>query len=182
MTLLNAACELKPLRAVFPARHGTALAGPRATREAVLSSLPAHQWAHFSCHGDQDLWEPARGGLLLTDGILTVADIAERHYQGEFAFLSACKTAAGSVSLPDEAITLAAALQYAGDRHVVATSWSVYDAAAAYVTENVYSRLVQEGVLWSADTAMALHGAVCALRGQYPDRPSVWMPFTHLGP
>jgi tetratricopeptide (TPR) repeat protein len=180
--LPNATRELDLLRELFPARRSTTLVGPRATREAVLSSLPLHRWAHFSCHGDQDLWEPSRGGLLLADGILTVVDMGEEHYQGEFAFLSACKTAVGSITLPDEVITLAAAVQYAGYRHVVATSWSVYDAAAAYVTESLYGYMTVEGVLHPARTAMALHRAVRALRHQHPDRPSMWLPFTHLGP
>ncbi len=162
--------------------NNTVLTGPAATRSAVLSALPAHRWAHFSCHGDQDLGEPSRGGLLLADGILTVADIGGGHYQGEFAFLSACKTGTGGVTLMDEAITLAAALQYAGYRHVVATSWSVYDTTAADVAESMYGRLAGDGLLHPADTALALHDAIRPLRRQFPDRPSVWMPFTHLGP
>jgi CHAT domain-containing protein len=52
---------------------------------------------------------------------------ADEH-QGEFVFLSACKTAIGGVHILDEAITLAAALQHAGWRHVIATLWSVLDA------------------------------------------------------
>jgi len=120
--------------------------------------------------------------LLLADGILTITDIGARHYQAEFAFLSACKTATGGVTLMDEAITLAAALQYAGYRHIVATSWSVYDTSAARVTEEMYGRLIENGLLYAARTASVLHRAIRLLRRQYLDHPSVWMPFTHLGP
>jgi CHAT domain-containing protein len=48
------------------------------------------------------------------------------------------------VYILDEAITLAAALHYAGWRHVIATLWSVSDIAAAEVAEDVYSQLVDE--------------------------------------
>jgi tetratricopeptide (TPR) repeat protein len=180
--LPNVAHERDLLRRLLPAHRSTVLEGPAATREAVLSSLPQHRWAHFSCHGDQDLGEPSRGGLLLADGILTITDIGARHYQAEFAFLSACKTATGGVTLMDEAITLAAALQYAGYRHIVATSWSVYDTSAARVTEEMYGRLIENGLLYAARTASVLHRAIRLLRRQYLDHPSVWMPFTHLGP
>ena len=57
---------------------------------------------------------------------------------GELAFLSACDTAAGSVTLPDEAIHLAAAVQAAGYRHVVATLWQIGDDVAPSLTETVY--------------------------------------------
>ncbi len=36
---------------------------------------------------------------------LTVADISADQHHGEFAFLSACKTAIGGMSLPDEDLT-----------------------------------------------------------------------------
>jgi CHAT domain-containing protein len=178
--LPNAERERALLGRLFPG-HSTMLTGDAATVPAVLAALSAHRWAHFSCHGDQDLAAPSRGGLLLADGILSVADIGGEHYRGEFAFLSACKTGTGGVTLMDEAITLAAALQYAGYRHVVATSWSVYDAAAADVAERVYQRLAGNGLLRPEDTAVALHAAIRPLRDLHPDRPSVWMPFTHLG-
>ena len=80
----------------------------------------------------------------------------------------------------DEAITLAAALQYAGYRHVVATSWSVY-VRRRRCGERVYQRLAGDGLLRPEDTAAALHAAIGPLRDLFPDRPSVWMPFTHLG-
>lgn len=63
---------------------------------------------------------------------MTVAELANDRYRGEFAFLSACKTAVGGVQTPDEAITLAAALQYTGWRHVIGTLWTVWDQSARH--------------------------------------------------
>ncbi|WP_327002933.1 CHAT domain-containing protein [Dactylosporangium sp. NBC_01737] len=160
----------------------TVLEGPAATVEAVRDALHTHRWVHFSCHGQQDLTDPSRGGLLLSDGLLTVEAVSSGQHRGDFAFLSACKTATGGTTLPDEAFTLAAALHYTGYRHVIATLWSVWDDSAADVAEAVYGQITDGATLRPERAALALHEAVRALRAQHLDRPSVWTPFTHTGP
>jgi tetratricopeptide (TPR) repeat protein len=178
--LPNVARELRLLAERFPGRH-TTLDGPAATWEAVRAELPGHGWVHFSCHADTDLDDPSRGRVLLYDRPLSVADIAEGRYRGEFAFLSACKTAAGGSALPDEAITLAAALHYTGYRHVIGTLWSVHDRTAADVAAAVYADLTSAGTFEPARAAHALHRAVRRLRAA--GKPLTrWTPFTHTGP
>jgi hypothetical protein len=179
--LPNVAVEDAITGRLFAGRR-TRLSGPTATRESVLADLRRHSWVHFACHGEQNLDDPSRGGVLVHDGALTVTDLSSQQYHGEFAYLSGCKTAVGGVSLPDEAITLAAALHYTGYRHVIATLWSVFDAQAARVAEDVYTDLVHHGELRADDAAPALHRAVHRLREAFPDRPSVWTPFAHTGP
>jgi CHAT domain-containing protein len=39
------------------------LTGPSATRDAVAQAMPHHLWAHYACHGSQDLGYPFRGAL-----------------------------------------------------------------------------------------------------------------------
>jgi hypothetical protein len=181
LELPNVDRERDLLTRLFPARHSLR-EGPAATRQAVRDDLNRHAWAHFSCHGGQHLDDPSRGGVLLYDGTLTVTDLTADEHQGEFVFLSACKTAIGGVRVLDEAITLATALQYAGWRHVIATLWSVGDIAAAEVTEDVYARLANAGQLHPQHAAEALHHAIRRLRKGAPDRPSRWVPFLHHGP
>jgi hypothetical protein len=180
--LRNVARERETLIELFPEEQHTLLDELTATRDAVGHELRLHRWVHFSCHGDQNLAEPSEGGLLLHDGMFTVADISARQFQGEFAGLSACKTAIGGVDLLDEAITLAAALHYTGYRHVVATLWSVDDATTAYLFETVYRDLTAKGGFRPERAARAVHAATLALRDASPDHPSAWMPFTHTGP
>jgi CHAT domain-containing protein len=178
--LPNVVRELWLLRERFSGRC-TVLNGPGATWGAVRRQLPRHDWVHFSGHADQDLTDPSRGGLLLYDQRLTIADIGTGQYRGDFAFLSACKTATGGVSLPDEAITLAAALHYAGYRHVIGTLWSVHDRTAADVAATVYAALTAAGTFEPDRAAAALHQAVRNLRAA--GKPlSRWTPFTHTGP
>jgi hypothetical protein len=178
--LPNVARERRLLTTLFGDRH-TLLEGPAATWAAVREQLPRHGWVHFSCHGDQDLADPSRGGILLHDRLLTIAEISEGRYHGDFAFLSACKTATGGVTLPDEAITLAAALHYTGYRHVIGTLWSIHDETAATVAEAVYAGLTSAGTFEPGQAAGALHMAIRYLREA--GKPlSQWTPFTHTGP
>ncbi|MET9087864.1 CHAT domain-containing protein [Streptomyces sp. NPDC004237] len=174
--------ERELLTSLFPVRH-TLLEGGNATTEHVRSELLRHRWVHFGCHGSQDLLDPSQGGLSLHGGdVLRVTDIGTQRHRGEFAFLSACQTATGVATLPDETITLTAALHYTGYRQVIGTLWSVYDAIAADVAEAVYRDLTSTGLFEPARSARALHTAVRALRDDRHLPPGVWTPFTHTGP
>ncbi|MFI7609588.1 CHAT domain-containing protein [Micromonospora sp. NPDC049366] len=179
--LIDVERERDLLTALFPDKH-TLLEGEQATGASVLEELPRHRWAHFSCHGGQDLRNPSHGGLILHDRTLTVADLATRQHAGEFAFLSACKTAVGGITLPDEAINLAAALHHTGYRQVIGTLWSVHDHAAADVAETVYAHLTIAGTFTPRAAARALHAAVRQLRDDARLPIGAWTPFTHTGP
>jgi hypothetical protein len=157
----------------------TPLTGPEATTGRVAAELPRHRWVHLACHGDQNLDDPSRGGLWLHDGLLTIAEVGAGHYQAEFAFLSACKTATGGVALADEAITLAAALHYTGFRHVIGTLWTVFEGAALRVAETVYGD-DPEATFDPGRSAWLLHQALRDMRNT--ERLTTWSPFTHIGP
>ena len=180
-SLGDVARERELLQSLFPGQC-TLLEGADATWDKVRSELSRHRHAHFSCHGGQDLADPSQGGLVLHDRLLTVSDVSADEYRGDFVFLSACMTATGGFRLPDEAITLAAALHYTGYRHVIGTLWSVYDDTAADVAQAVYRDMAATGSLDPGRSARALHDAVRWLRdgGRVP--PSAWAPFTHTGP
>ena len=179
--LPNVSEERKAIARLFGDRC-TSLVGADATRNSVLAELLRHSWVHFACHGEQHIDDPSRGSLILHDGALTVTDIGSQRYRGEFAYLSSCKSAVGGAELPDESITLAAALHYTGYRHVIATLWSVGDAEAAQVAEGVYAAVVRDGVLCADGAAEALHHSVRALRAVRRHQPSAWTPFAHFGP
>ncbi|MEQ4720608.1 CHAT domain-containing protein [Nonomuraea sp. B19D2] len=173
------------LARLFGAEALTVLQSREASRRAVRDALGSCRWAHVACHGTQDLTDPFRGGLLLADGFLTIAELGQEHTgHGEFAFVSACWTAVGGVALVDEAISTVAALHHAGWRHVIGTLWAVWDAAAADITRNFYSRQHQltDGAFSPDTAALALHHAVRALRDRDRARPSLWAPFVHTGP
>lgn len=164
--------ELAHIAAVVPGTR--TLIG--ATPDEVLAELARHRWAHFACHATQDVAEPSRSALHLTGGDLSVRQLATLDLSdAELAYLSACRTAGGTIDLADEAINLAAALQLAGYRNVIGTLWSVADHHAAAVANTVY----HTGL--TGDYATALTTATTELRAQHPDRPDIWAPFIHLG-
>ncbi|SER29354.1 CHAT domain-containing protein [Actinokineospora terrae] len=173
--------ELKRIAATVPGTR--TLLGADATPAAVLAELPAHPWVHFACHATQDLDHPGDSALHLHDGDLSVLRLAAHDLTGaELAYLSACHTAGGSVRLADETVHLAAALQLAGFRHVIATQWPVSDPVAAAAADSVYRHLVVDGRPRSADAALALAATTAALRARHPDQPDKWAPFVHIGP
>lgn len=159
------------------------LTGSDATMEQVRNELPGHRIFHFGGHAVQDLDHPWQGGLLLADGFLTVSDLSHlRPADGALAFLAACQTATSGTALPDENINLVSAVQCAGYQQVIGTLWPVLDAPAAFVTRQVYRRLVRDDHIDLSDTAAALHHAVRRLRRRHLRRPTVWAPFIHIGP
>jgi CHAT domain-containing protein len=167
----------------FPGHH-TRLTGAEATRDRVTACLTTHAFAHFACHGSPWLDRPSLSALMLADGPLTVLEVAQLDLsQAEMAFLSACSTATGGQQLPDEAIHLASALQFAGYPHVIATLWSVRDPVAKRVARDVYRELATPpGGLDLTRAAVALHESLRRLRGDLHDpAPELWAPFIHVG-
>ncbi|MGI5484514.1 CHAT domain-containing protein [Streptomyces lavendofoliae] len=163
-------------------RHPDAafLTGAAADAPAVLDALSRCSWAHFACHGQQDLTRPSRGALVLHDGPLSLRAIGNlRPARAEFAFLSACETHRGGLVLADEAITFATALQLAGFRDVVGTLWSIDDAFAAEVAGLVHEHLARPD---DPDPATALHAALRTLRERRPRAVLSWAPYVHVGP
>ena len=153
------------------------------TVNQVLSAMKEYPWVHFACHGIQDTSDPMKSGLPLSDGLLQLSDIIKEQLpNADFAFLSACQTATGDQSRPEEAIHLAAGMLLAGYRNVVGTMWSIKDDIAPFVADKVYAELFRNGEPDSTKAAQALHGAICSLR----ERPSgcsfsSWVPFIHIG-
>jgi Flp pilus assembly pilin Flp len=167
----------------FPAGDGNRqLTGPQATRGAVLAAIAACSWAHFACHASQQHADPDRSGFALWDATLTITDLAAQPAQRrDLAFLSACQTATGSARHLDEAIHLAAAMQFLGYRHVIATLWTITDSSALRVADAVYTALTSGGRPDPDRAAEALHRAVRSLREANPANPLLWAPYVHLG-
>ncbi|MFE7043126.1 CHAT domain-containing protein [Streptomyces atratus] len=181
-SLPDAEEDIESVTNLFPDRT-TVVAGPEATRGAVCRALRDHSWAHFSCHGHMEPYVPSRSGLQLHDGTLTVTDLARlRLDHAEVAFLSSCTTTLSGYDLPDEAIHVSAALQFAGYRHVVSTMWTSLGRYASFIADHLYDSLAANGELDPEECALALHHAVRALRAQPGMELAIWTPFVHTGP
>jgi tetratricopeptide (TPR) repeat protein len=164
------------------------LDGPAATRAAVTAAMPGHPWAHFSCHGIQDLAAPSRSGLQLQDQRLIIQQISDLQLSGtEFAYLSACDTYRGGPGLPDEGVTLASALQVAGYQHVIAALWQISGITAPDIAHRVYDQITRnndgETTIDANASAEALRAAVSVLREESPTIPPFYFAaYVHTGP
>ena len=140
----------------------------KATVDEVAASLPTCSWAHFACHGVQDSDKPMDIGLVMWDRhLLTLSRLAQSSLaSAEFAFLSCCESAKGSKQFPNEAMHLAAGLQFIGYRGVIGTMWSVGDKDALSVAMHIYRELFKDGInqASASKAAFALHEAILLLR------------------
>lgn len=156
------------------------LIGPQATLSKVLDSMKEYSWVHLACHGIQDFKNPIETGLLLEDERLKISDLIKENLpHAEFAFLSACQTATGDTTNPDEAIHIAAGMLMAGYKSIIATMWSIGDDDAYFIADVVYSHL-GEGEPDSSKAARALHEATQCLRRKNA-KFSSWVPYIHVG-
>ncbi|KAF8993597.1 CHAT domain-containing protein [Cyathus striatus] len=120
----------------------TMLTSEDATVHTVSKALIQHTWLHFACHADQNDEYPFHSAFFMYDGPLKLSKLMRLDLtRVQFAYLSACLTAAGDAALPDECIHLAAGMQFSGVRSVIATMWTVYDQIAVRATRRVYHHL-----------------------------------------
>ncbi|CUA68603.1 ATP-dependent helicase/nuclease subunit A [Rhizoctonia solani] len=159
------------------------LTDSQATTTAVLDAMEQHDWVHFTCHCRQNFNDPTKSGFFLHDGVLDLTAINQRSFKNKgLAFLSACQTATGDETLPDEAIHLAAGMLIAGYPSVIATLWSLADEDAPLVADKVYARLMNNGEVGNGQTAEALHYAIAALRDKVGETAfERWVPYIHIG-
>lgn len=184
--LPNAEKELIQIKQLSSVLHIDSLLGELATVDSVLQGMEQHSWIHLACHAVQDTAEPTQSAFCLQDGTLTLSKIITKSFpHADFAFLSACQTAAGDEKLSEEAVHLAAGMLAAGYKSVIATMWSIKDDDAPLVAEEVYQYLVHDPEPDSTGAAHALHHAIRCLREQLEKsgEPSFlsWVPFIHVG-
>ena len=122
-------------------------------------------------------------------------DIARANLpNAEFAFLSACHTAEQGPSYAlDEALHLAAAIQFCGFRSVVGTMWQLLDKDGPYLASAVYSVLMrdlEDGEIRFKRAAAAVREAALRLKERGDEEPNGtrvelmaerWVNLVHIG-
>ncbi|KAJ7104687.1 CHAT domain-containing protein [Mycena epipterygia] len=192
-SLLGTVYELDHIAKHVPMQWLNRLRSPK--RSKVMEHLLNSSIMHFACHGVQDARDPLDSGLMLADGRLKISEIMrrqggdgnERMRKGmSLAFLSACETARGDETIPDEAMHLAASLLFAGFRGIVGTMWTMNDLDGPKVADAFYEHLFTHTSPGSVvpdltKAAEALHVAVLKLRGKSGVGFLRWVPFVHYG-
>lgn len=92
--------------------------------DTFLDALRSAKFLHLACHGKQDAQDALRSGFVFHDEMVRLETLMDAKVErGCFAFFSACESAMGDKTLPDEAISLAAAMFFIGYRSIVGTLW-----------------------------------------------------------
>ena len=137
------------------------ITGAAATIEGAVQAFRDHRCVHLACHGAQHAKKPFESWFAMGDGKLTLMRIIqERYSNSDFAFLSACHTALGDESTPDEVLHLAAGMQFAGFNGVIGTLWRVDDSVAHQVVTRFYQEMFKQPVVDFEYAATALNTAV----------------------
>jgi len=160
----------------------------KATTERVKAEMKSHRWAHFACHGVQDLHQPLESGLCLYDGRLELIEIMKQKIPNlDLVFLSTCQTSQGDLELSEEVVHLAAGMLAAGYRGVVGTMWSISDCHGPKFATAFYQYLLREGGSEGLDSTRAAHALDYATRTVRETLGSdnaaflTWVPYVHFG-
>jgi hypothetical protein len=150
--------EVAAAAAWFPA--ATVLQHEEATADRVRKALKAASVYHLACHGRVDLREPRRSALVLAAGqLLTLQHLLDLRLDeqsgGRLAILTACETALAGSVLPDEVISLPAALIQAGFTGAVATQWAVPGLPSAFLAARFYQHWKRDNWDWATSLAAA---------------------------
>jgi len=186
-SMVQALEEMQGLQTLCP--RAKTLIGATATPPGVLERLQDHRFVHIVCHGILESGKPFESCFKLHNGErLSLLDIVRSQLpHAEFAFLAACHTAEMTSESPsDEALHLAAAMQYCGFRSVVGTMWAMADADGRDLAGNFYKLLFsgrRKGAHYYERTAEALRDAVVKLRRKRGRGMSLerWVNYVHYG-
>jgi CHAT domain-containing protein len=125
--LWNVRAELTRVESIATAKHfGNTVEtiAREATVGRVTERIKIASFVHLACHGLQHRTNALESGFYLNDDKLTISKLMELQLDHPWlAYLSACETAKGDAEQPDQVMHLAAAMLFAGFKHVVATMW-----------------------------------------------------------
>ena len=158
--------------------HGmvTRLDDTTATVDRVKAALNRARIAHIACHGRFLAGSPRSSGLRLSDRWLTVRDIHELAPTPEIVILSGCETGLQPRDGANELLGLTRGFAAGGSRAVVASLWSVHDAASTRLMTDMHRQLADPTDDGPLQVSEALRSAQLELREQHP-HPAFWAPF-----
>jgi len=170
--------EAEAVGLLFPAAKVEQLHEAKAQTKAVIKAAKGRNLVHIGCHGDFDASQPDASGLALADGHLTVRDIVRelRLEEAQLVTLAACQSGQLSPSLANEGTGLIQAMLTAGTPVVIASLWSVDDAATKVLFGAFY-----QGLSEGQAVAVALREAAKEVRVQKGAHPFYWGAFQANG-
>ena len=146
------------VRAAAALTGGTGYYGPAADRARFMATSATADVMHLATHAVADTRYGTEGFLVFgdtaRDGRLFARELYTRRLPARLVVLSACETALGSTLRGEGLLSLERGFAYAGVPSLVATLWSVDDAATGKIMGDFYTALRVGQPLGTA-----LHGA-----------------------
>jgi CHAT domain-containing protein len=180
--------EAMAILGIAPQGESVGLLDFQANRETVTQTdLHQYRIIHFATHGLLNSENPELSGIVLSlidkdgkpqNGFLRLHEIYNLRLPAELVVLSACQTALGKEIRGEGIMGLTRGFMYAGASRVVASLWSVNDAATADLMGIFYKRMLQNG----KRPAEALRDAQLKMKQQKQwQSPYHWAAFTIQG-
>lgn len=148
--------EARAISAVTSPQQRLIALGFDASRPTAIGPEPGkYRVVHFATHALLDEKNPEDSGLVLSmvdragqpqDGFLGLEDIYNLNLPVNLVVLSACKTGLGKQIRGEGLIGLTRGFMYAGARRVLASLWSVDDAATAQLMKRFYKAMLTDGL------------------------------------
>lgn len=179
--------EAEAILALVPSSEAFAAFGFDATADLLTGGLSAsYRIVHLATHGEIDASGAGRSRLVFSrlgaggeprDGVLHADELYGLDLPADLVVLSACRTALGEEIRGEGLVGLAHGFFHAGASRLLASLWSVDDAATAELMSAFYREL-----LAGAEPAAALRAAQLGVRREPAWRsPYYWTPFVLEG-
>ncbi|SFT59059.1 CHAT domain-containing protein [Actinopolyspora lacussalsi subsp. righensis] len=169
----------------IPARHwssATAMSERDHTADDVFAAFGHHQLIHVCEPSTQHAAQPAAGLVLDREDrarSLNLLDIGQRDFgDAKFLCLARCRTKDAPSAA---ALTMAGAFAFIGFAHVISTLWAMHRGPAEDVLAALYAELARDGEFRAEFSAGVLHATTRRLRRRYPEAPTLWAGYTHVG-
>lgn len=153
----------------------------------VADALRPYRYIHFATHGLLNSQSPELSGLVLSLvndqgqsqlGVLRLGDIYNLKLSADLVVLSACRTGLGKEVRGEGVMGLTRGFMHAGVPRVIASLWSVDDAA----TSELMTRFYRELLTGKQSPAAALRAAQVSMwKGKQWPSPYYWAAFTLQG-
>lgn len=151
------------------------LLGEAATFERFRERARDSRILHVATHGMFRPGHPGCSAVRLADRWLNLYDLTDLRIGGELVVLSTCESGTADVSAGDEILGLSRGILLAGAPALIASQWTVDDAATAAFMDAFYEELARDG-----DVARSHRVAMRFVRRGYP-HPCHWAPFFLTG-
>ncbi|WP_277676248.1 CHAT domain-containing protein [Saccharopolyspora rectivirgula] len=154
-----------------------------ASGSELVRVLPRHPWWHACEPSTQYPARPAAGVVLDRGAEQQSLGLVELGHvpleQAEFCYLGNCATKPGVPTAA--AVSVPAALCFAGYTHVIGTLWAVDEDTSVAALDQVYREVFDGDEPDTDGAARAVHAAARALRDEAPRAPARWAAQVHVG-